>query len=244
MRKVGDYWVPRSDMRWGHNRKHTLKSFGEGRRGTQIHHLEGALAHLRTQGGVAIDAGANVGAYTRLLAERFESVHAFELGGEVVACLARNVAEWGVGDRVVVHACAVSDRRESVGASGPEGGRSISLRVTPGGPIAAMPLDGLGLADGTAPLTFLKLDVEGYEEKALHGAEATITAHRPLVMMEVDREHAERYGDGWAAHDWLCERGYRVIDKLGKRHLDWVYAHATTHGDLADLGREALPPAS
>ena len=249
MKRAGDFWVPDGDMRWGRVRQQTLKSFGEGRRGSQIHHLEGALAHLRdvAADAEAVDAGANVGAFTRTLAERFRRVHAFELAGETTACLARNIAEWGLGDRVSVHPCAVSDKRERVGVThDPRKRRSISLRAVPaeemagGTGIAALPLDDLAL---NGPLAFLKLDVEGYEEKALIGAERLVERHRPVVMMEVKPDLNADYGEAWGAHDWLVARGYRVVDKLGKAHIDWVYAHETTHGDVDDLGRERLPGA-
>ena len=245
MKRAGDFWVPDGDMRWGRVRQQTLRSFGEGRRGSQIHHLEGALAHLRNRwsDAEAIDAGANVGAFTRVLAERFARVHAFELAPETTACLTRNVADWGLGDRVAVYPCAVSDRHERVGiAHDPRKRRSISLQAVevPEGMrgAAAMPLDAIGLR---GPLAFLKIDVEGYELKALGGAVKLVERHRPLVMMEV-KPDADG-GTDWRAHDWLVERGYRVIDKLGKAHIDWVYGHETPYADMDDLGRERLPEA-
>ena len=72
MKRVGDFWVPDVDLRrfskWGKQRRKTLQYYGSGR-GAKAEDLEEALA-LVGRGRVALDGGANVGAYTRLLDPR------------------------------------------------------------------------------------------------------------------------------------------------------------------------------
>ncbi|MCA0206598.1 MAG: FkbM family methyltransferase [Proteobacteria bacterium] len=228
MKKVGEYWVPDIDMRPFRNRRKTLRNYGEGRHGSQIHHLDAALAHLRAylpegtlEQSSAIDGGANIGAFARRMAASFREVHAFEPAPDTAACLARNVADWGLGGRLIPHAEAISDSEGLVGMGG--GGwfrRSISREVKGEGSIRAVALDSLGLTD----LLFLKLDVEGHELRALQGAEQSLARGRAYVMMEMKDRHLAEGGPRTAAHDWLLARGYRIVADLGDPVLDRLYA--------------------
>mgnify|MGYP000446989654 CR=1 FL=1 len=72
MKKVGDFWVPDIDLRrwarWGKMRRKTLEYYGEGS-GAKTDDIRAALS--RFEGGrVALDGGAHVGAYTRIMLER------------------------------------------------------------------------------------------------------------------------------------------------------------------------------
>lgn len=228
MQKVGEYWVPDIDMRLFRNRRKTLRNYGDGRHGSQVHHLDQALDWLRAhlpEGTLArcsaIDAGANVGAFARRMAASFREVHAFEPAPDTAECLARNVADWGLAGRVHVHPEAVSDVEAQVGLGG--GGwfrRSISREVKGSGTIRAVPLDSLGLTD----LLLLKLDVEGHELKALQGAARTLETGGAFVMMEMKDRHLAAGGPQSAAHDWLTARGYRIVADLGQPVLDRLYA--------------------
>lgn len=220
MQKIGDYWLPDHDLRAGRNRRKSLEAYDNGRRGAQIHHLEEALAAADCRGGTAIDAGANIGAFTRLLAARFDHVHAIEPAADTAACLRRNVEDWGVADRVTVHEVAVSDHDESVRMEGRDDRRSITRHVAPGGDIPAVPIDSLGAVD----VAFLKLDVEGYEERALQGARATIARDLPFILMEVKEATNQRYGEGYGSHTLVTGWGYTLLRKIGENGIDWLYA--------------------
>ena len=102
MKKVGDFWVPDIDLRrwakWGKMRRKTLEYYGEGS-GAKTDDIREALSKFEG-GRVAIDGGANVGAYTRIMLERFETVYAFEPAPDTFAALQRNLLDWGVSDRV------------------------------------------------------------------------------------------------------------------------------------------------
>ncbi|AWB88594.1 FkbM family methyltransferase [Homoserinimonas hongtaonis] len=45
-------------------------------------------------------------------------------------------------------------------------------------------------------VSFLKVDVEGFEPSVLDGAEATITAYLPSLLLEIEDRHIGRYGRG------------------------------------------------
>jgi FkbM family methyltransferase len=221
MKKIGDFWLPDIDLRrlsnWGKTRRKTLEYYGQGQ-GPKTEDLFEALS-LFEGGRVAIDGGANVGAYTRILLERFETVYAFEPAPDTFEALSRNIEDWGLKDRVCLHPFALSDRAEKVRLRGKFGHRSLSRRITGEGDIPTMRIDDLELLE----LDFIKLDVEGYEIRALHGAQETLLKHRPFVLFEDKSHKAELYGEAREAHTFLESLGAELISCVGKNQFDWMY---------------------
>lgn len=218
MKKFGEFWIPDVDARWNGHWLKSRRLYKHGR-GPKVEDLEQALGYCE-RWTIAVDGGANVGAYSRVLMERFDLIHAFEPAPDTFACLVRNLEEWGCADRVRPHENALSNLRESVGLMPKPRGRSPSRRVVPGGRIGAVRIDDLDLPD----LAFLKLDVEGYEERALRGAEQTLRRFRPLVMFEDKPEKAVHFGDVKGAHLYLEALGMRPIACVGPKQIDWLYA--------------------
>ena len=221
MEKIGEFWLPDIDVRrlskWGKTRRKTLERYGGGR-GPKSEDLVEALA-LFEGGEVAIDGGANVGAYTRILLERFATVWAFEPAPDTFEALSRNIEEWGFKDRVHLYPFALSDRIEKVRLRGKFGHRSLSRRIIGAGDIPTMRIDDLELER----LDFIKLDVEGYEVRALQGARETLLKHRPFVLFEDKPHKAELYGESREAHTFLESLGAKLISRVGKGQVDWMY---------------------
>jgi FkbM family methyltransferase len=223
MKKVGEFWVPDEDMRFhwfrlwkaAKQRRKTVKRFAAG---NAYKSDDIALALARVPGHrVAIDGGAHVGAYTRAMAEHFEQIYAFEPTPDTYAALVKNVQEWGLADRVDVRQQALSDCHERVRLTLSPGQRSISRRIVGPGNIPTVLIDDLDLD----VLDFVKLDVEGYELRALRGAEATLKRCRPVVMFE----DKEKYGADniRAAHAYMRSLGAELIARLGRRQNDCLY---------------------
>jgi len=154
------------------------------------------LPRLVAPGRPAVDIGANRGVYTYWLARCSERVHAFEPNPEV----ARNLAAAGLRN-VVVHELALSD------AAGegvlflphhPRGGMNDPAATLEAG---HLPGDGdpVRIRVATARLDdidvgavgFIKIDVEGHEERVLDGGWATIARHRPAVLVELEEDKSE-----------------------------------------------------
>lgn len=232
MKKIGDYWVPDVDTFWFKNLRKTRKNYENGGHGTQISHLTDAIDTIRDivgaetmAQGTAIDAGANVGAYARHMAAHFGHVHAFEPAQDTFDCLARNVSDWGLADKITAHQKALSDKAEGVSMGTPGlFRRSISREVKGSGDIPAVPLDSLELGN----VVFLKLDVEGYEMKTLQGAKALLARFQPFVMMEMKERKLAKGTADMAAHDFLTSQGYSVCAKLGTPVIDWLYTVRTS----------------
>lgn len=66
-------------------------------------------------------------------------------------------------------------------------------------------IDPEGDSDAVPSPDAIKIDVEGREGAVLRGAEQTVEAYRPLVVVEV---HGE--GNDAALREWFTERGYAV----------------------------------
>lgn len=224
MKKVGDFWVPDEDMQlhwfrlWkaGKQRRKTIQRFAEGN-AYKTEDIAIALSHVSGHR-VAIDGGAHVGAYTRAMADHFDTIYAFEPTTETFRALDRNLRDWGLADRVHARQAALSDHHEKVRLSRSPWQRSISRRIVGPGDIPAILIDDLELAT----LDFIKLDVEGYELKALRGAESTLKRCHPMVMFE-DKEKYDQ-ANLHETHDYLASLGARLIARLGKRQNDCLYA--------------------
>ena len=66
----------------------------------------------------------------------------------------------------------------------------------------------------------IQLDVEGFEHKALKGAEHTIRRFRPtIVLEEKDLPHLD--GPKTMARSWLSQFGYQEVDRV---HRDVIFA--------------------
>jgi FkbM family methyltransferase len=226
LQRISNYWVPAIDVRGFKRRRKTLDAYEEGGNGKQITHLLEALHCIAgatdeaRETGVAIDGGANVGAYARFMAGVFSHVHAFEPAPDTFECLKRNIDDWHLTDKVTAYPNALSCRAEGVKVGASWGRRSVSRKIIGSGSTPAISIDSLGLTN----VMFLKLDVEGYEEKVLTGAFRTIDRCRPFILMEVKEHEEAKAARPFAASELLLSRGYRIIRKIGDPSIDWLYA--------------------
>lgn len=221
MEKYGNFWVPKMDTFGRKNRQKMLNLFGH-KDGTidplkhAFEYLFNESPHLYSKEKIAIDAGANVGSYSRVLLQYFNNVIAFEPVRETFLCLERNMHEAQQFHRVELYNSAVSDRWEYVKIKKGWARLSMTASVAPGGDISAIPIDELQLKN----VGFLKLDVEGYELKALVGAHNTIIESKPIIFMEVKPEEEENLSNPYEAHNYVLNCGYQIVQKLGR---NWVY---------------------
>jgi len=213
MTKLGAFWIPDIDASPGQNLERSRFGFGQ-RQGVQIAHLERALEWVPGRA-VAIDGGANVGAWTRRMADDFSVVHAYEPNPEVFECLERNVQEWGIQDRVLLHAEGLSERAGHAALSIAKDARTVTGRLRRGSGVVCVTIDSLRLEH----CCFIKLDLEGYEARALVGASACIKRCRPWILVENKRKSPAPT----SAERVLEEFGYRLVEKIGESEIDWLY---------------------
>lgn len=140
---------------------------------------------LNLSGKLCLDIGAHVGIWTKRLAHDFDQVIAFEPLAKHIECHKKNTEEC---DNVTLHEVALSD--ESITTQ-------MTTRKFNSGMSTLLPnkklKDGYKLTVKTKTLDsfnfptidFIKMDVEGYEEKVIAGGMNTILKHLPKIYMEI-----------------------------------------------------------
>jgi len=143
----------------------------------------------------AIDVGCRDGEYSRYLQHHFEHTYGFDPR-------LRPNYPYNVDLKKVTHFnCALGDRQESITMFG---GTHDPTHGTQSAVVPCFRLDDFGLTD----ISYIKIDVEGFEEKVLAGGQELIERDRPIVVVEQNEVGLEG-SDKFGAKTWLEARGYR-----------------------------------
>ncbi len=162
------------------------------------HDVRAARA-LVPAGGVALDAGANIGWWTLHL-HRWVGpggrVLAFEPDASERARLERNLA-LNRAENVAVFGQAVSDAVGRVWLSPTfDGGTThiVDDAASASGAVDAVTVDAVVEREGLTRLDFMKCDIEGAEMRFLAGAGDTLRRFRPTLMMELFEPNLRQFG--------------------------------------------------
>lgn len=159
------------------------------------------------------DAGANLGFFTLLMADLVGAeghVHAFEPNPQMADRLRSSVDINGFGPRTTVHEVGLSDRwgeaAMAIPANEPKNGHLIDdLRRADAVPIQIRRLDAIS---GLENIDFIKIDVEGAEERLWTGMSGIIAQNRPLtIILEFT---AARYREPAAFLHDILKRGFSL----------------------------------
>lgn len=141
-------------------------------------------------GDVVLDCGAAMGVYTReALAAGARLVVAIELAPENLECLRRNFAEEVRAGRVVIYPKGVWDRDDVMTLyvdPGNSPADSVVMRpekARPGPQVPLTTIDKLVGELGLERVDFIKMDIEGAEQRALAGARQTLARFRPRLAI-------------------------------------------------------------
>ncbi len=170
---------------------------GFGGRGVYIYRDEvepevRCLDRFLDPGSVLVDVGASTGVYTLKAAQLVGAagvVLALEPFLEIAAMLRRSIQANGFAN-VRLHECAAGDRA-GTGLLWTNLGRPNSyslVRRDPNAsslPVPTVTLDDLCRAEGLDRLDYLKIDVEGAEDRVLAGARELVARYRPVIQVEV-----------------------------------------------------------
>ena len=141
---------------------------------------------------ISIDVGAHRGVYACYMLPHSAAVHAFE----PLPSLQEQLHQY-FGDRIHLYPVALSDRDGQADLRLPRGLSSCAtidthnpLDVADHRPIEtiAVPtrrLDSYGFTNAG----FIKIDVEGHEERVLSGALDTLRTSRPTLLIEIEERH-------------------------------------------------------
>jgi FkbM family methyltransferase len=171
--------------------------------GFEIDHLKEALKFCRGFQ-VAIDGGAHIGTWSAYMATKFERVLAFEPAKDSFDCLVKNTEQFSnvvcqnVALGVEPGRCTMRDDPARLGNTG------ARMTFLGSGDIPVITIDQLELTT----LDFLKLDLEGYEIRALLGASKTIERCSPTIVVECKEFNPIRMGGVKVVKDHLNSLGY------------------------------------
>ena len=177
----GDWWVPKGSDEHvlGFLVQQQNKIYGDGVWGVQ-------------KGDVVLDAGANIGVYTReALDEGASLVIAIEPGPENVACLRRNFQREIEEKRVIVEALGVWDKDDTLPLYADplnSGADSFVIRG-PNDHVINVPLtsiDKLAAELHLPHVDYIKMDIKGATEKALIGAKTVLASARPRLALSTE----------------------------------------------------------
>ena len=181
-----DFWVAYDGI---HEEPTFLKNEGDG----QGYLRQIAYRYVKQWRG-CIDAGANVGMWTRFLMQDFEQVHCFEPNPNFIECWKKNIPS---GKNAILHEVGLGKKETTANFDRP---LAQMLERVPGD-IKIVPLDSYELTN----IDFIKIDVDGYEDLLLKGALETLTVNNPVINIEMKR---------WKRRH-LVNKSDRILRKLG-----------------------------
>ena len=158
----------------------------------QLWKLQAAFPHIKNFRH-AVDIGAHVGLWSRILARCFARLTAFEPIEEYRACFKENLLR-EQGCEVELHPFALGNSEEVVRfAMSPENTGLTYVKTEGDGTgrqVLVRTLDSFALSQ----IDFLKIDCEGYEYFILQGAEETVRRDRPCIVVEQKPGKGSMYG--------------------------------------------------
>ncbi len=163
---------------------------------------------------ICIDIGANVGLWSVDLVNSFDRVVAFEPVQEFIECFRKNVKK----SNYFIYECALGKEESYINMNVVEGntGHShIDAKSYGKGKIPLKTLDSFNFND----IDMIKIDVEGFEEEILFGAQQTIERNLPILVIEQQKHEYKNAMEDLPSIKLLEKWGYKVIEQFNK---DWV----------------------
>lgn len=158
--------------------------------------------------GSYIDIGANIGNHSLFFGEYCpaKKVVAIEISPELCNVLKSNLQ----GSQYEIINIGVSDKIEYVGISDIDRNNTGMTKIVGEGDILVDKLDNVLSCLDLGKIGIIKIDVEGYEYKALQGAIGTIQANSPVIACESHtRDEFNKI------NNLLSDLGYKVHRKNG-----------------------------
>jgi len=202
--------------------------------------IKAALKLIRPDS-VVLDVGANIGLWTVPLARALSPagcLHAFEPIPQNFARLEKNIGGNDIRAVVQLHRIGLSDTQASISMAlredfqnGAEtGNASIVINSNDGRfpwvDIAVVPLDGdLFHSLKIDRIDFIKIDIEGHEDKFLSGAMNILQRFRPIIFLEInDYYYHQRHIDPSEVFGNLMRKlNYAAaLERSGRWRLDGI----------------------
>lgn len=182
-----DFWV----CHYHHNAPTFVENAGDGQSELRAE----AYKHITSWRG-CVDAGANVGMWTRFMMPDFQRVYAFEPNPVFVECFKKNI---DLSQNVELHEFGLSNTEHTA----THDFNNTMLSKDPGN-VRCRTLDSFNLQE----IDFIKIDVDGFEDVLMEGAVDTIRRNTPVINIEMKR--AKRLPVCRKAEEILKDLGYSI----------------------------------
>jgi FkbM family methyltransferase len=176
---MGEWWIPEGDV-W--MLPYNLAE--------QKRNIYGTGEQAVKAGDIVLDCGANIGVYTRLALDAGASkVVAIEPGPENVEALRRNFAREIAAGRVIIVPKGVWDKDDILTLHVDPNNTAANTFVMklkdgrPGIQVPLLSIDKLVAELGLERVDYIKMDIEGAEQRALIGARATLAKYHPRLAL-------------------------------------------------------------
>ena len=180
----------------------------------------GLMRAIVPDDGQFIDVGGNVGYYSLAVAARpafTGKVQAFEPLPKLWELFNDSITENGFGDRVSVRQLALADTPRELQLNNAEetsnaGATRLVLDTSDKKPGRTVEVETLDRVIGGMRPDAMKVDIQGAEGLFLQGAQQTIAAHKPTMLMEINRDMLAVLSktQPGAIHQHLTELGYTI----------------------------------
>lgn len=212
MKLVKGIYLPDNDDHFSHHLERGPLVDGKGT--YQYKKFEAALAQTPPERrGLALDVGAHVGLWSRVMAMQFETVWAWEPFPHLIECWKKNVLapnatlfEYALGE--------IAGSLPMLFVKGNSGNARVATaeEVKRGKHIHQMEARRIDGQTFPAKVDFLKIDVEGWELHVIRGGEGIIRRDKPIIVVEQKKGNAEVFGEPrTGALNALYGFGYELI---------------------------------
>lgn len=211
MKNSHGFWFPDYDTHFPRMLEKSIKNDGVARYQWVARDLAISYCDQRR---VCIDIGANVGLWAIDLVNHFDQVIAFEPVTEFQECFRKNVTK----QNYTIHPVALGREESFIDMNIVEGNTGHS-HINPDtygkGKIPLKTLDSFNFQN----IDMIKIDVEGFEEEILAGAERTITQNHPILVIEQQKHEYKDAMVDKPSVKILESWGYAVVAQVKK---DWI----------------------
>ena len=164
-----------------------------------------ALSYVK-KWNTCIDIGSQFGFWTRPLLKKFKTIHCFEPNILFRECFLKNIPL----DNVTLHPYGLSNNEHTAHQS--KDGQVLSMKE---GSVQCRTLDSFKLDN----VDFIKIDVDGFEDKVLIGAKQTITKFNPVINIEMKRMKRPLVVHNCS--NFLKKRGYKMVKRVKSDEV-WI----------------------
>ena len=178
-----------------------------------------ALYQLLKEGDVVFDVGANIGEVTFGMSKRVGNlgmIHSFEPEPFIFSKISRNLS-LNSFTNIRLNNVALGDIEQELflkaQVENNRGGTRIYTNSKEGKKVKVTTLDFYVQQNDLKKLDLIKIDVEGFELKALQGAQEVLQKFKPLLFIEVNDNNLKEQSDSaQSLIEFLFKMGYTKIE--------------------------------